>query len=184
MPDQLTNELTHQRTTAPSADFAFNFFPVHLSLLSCGENMMPLGYWTLISREPFRLLISMSVSNYTLTLLRKYHEAVLHFFPWRMREMVVRAGHMTGRDSNKADRIGFILKPADKLQHTRLVAGFEVAYEMVVWKELEGLATDHAQFVFDVVAVHEAAPLDKVQPILFMGEKNFAALGERWRFSK
>lgn len=146
--------------------------------------MMPLGYWTLISREPFRLLISMSVSNYTLTLLRKYREAVLHFFPWRMREMVVRAGHMTGRDSNKADRIGFILKPAEKLQNTQLVAGFEVAYEMVVWKELEGLATDHAQFVFDVVAVHAATALDKVQPILFMGEKNFAALGERWRFSK
>lgn len=49
MPDQLTNELTNQRTTAPSADFAFNFFPVHLSLLSVGENMMPLGYWMLIS---------------------------------------------------------------------------------------------------------------------------------------
>jgi hypothetical protein len=26
--------------------------------------------------------------------------------------------------------------------------------------------------------------LDEVQPILFMGEKNLAALGERWRFSK
>jgi hypothetical protein len=39
-------------------------------------------------------------------------------------------------------------------------------------------------FVFDVVAVHDAVPLDKVQPILFMGEKNLAALGERWRFSK
>jgi len=143
MLDQPTTELTNQHTGAPSADFAYNFFPVHLSLLSCGENMMPLGYWTFISREPFRLLISMSVSNYTLTLLRKYRKAMLHFLPWRMREMVVRAGHMTGRDSNKADRIGFILKPAEKLQYTKLVAGFEVAYEMVVWKELEGLATDH-----------------------------------------
>ena len=95
-----------------------------------------------------------------------------------------RPAHMTRRDSNKADRIGFILKHAEKLQHTKLVAGFEVAYEMIVWKELEGLVMDHAQFVFDVVAVHEAIPLDKVQPILFMGEKNFAAMGERWRFSK
>ena len=73
----------------------------------------------------------MSVSNHSLALLRKYREAVLHFFPWRMREMVVRAGHMAGRDSNKADRIGFILNP-----------------------------------------------------ILFMGEKHLAALGERWRLSK
>jgi hypothetical protein len=38
--------------TAPTADFAFTFFPVHLSLLSAGENTMPPGYWTLISREP------------------------------------------------------------------------------------------------------------------------------------
>jgi hypothetical protein len=65
---------------------------------------------------------------------------VLRFFPWRMRERGVRAGYVTGRDGNPADRIGFILKPAEKLQHAQLVAGFEAAYELVVWKELEGLA--------------------------------------------
>lgn len=92
-----------EQSTPHATEFVYNFFPVHLSLLSVGENMMPLGYWTLISREPFRMMISMSVSNYTLTLLRKYREAVLHFFPWRMREMVVRAGHMTGRESNKKE---------------------------------------------------------------------------------
>ena len=67
-----------------------------------------------------------------------------------MHDMVVRAGHMSGRDVNKVAKIGFVFKPVEKLQNTRLVAGFEVVFEMVVWKELEGLATDHAQFVFDV----------------------------------
>ncbi len=43
-----------------------------------GENMMPLGYWTLISREPFRLLISMIVLNHTLTLFEIIHERAIH----------------------------------------------------------------------------------------------------------
>jgi hypothetical protein len=46
------------------------FFPQQLLLLSVGDNMMPMGYWTAISKEPFRFLICMGVGNYSLTLLK------------------------------------------------------------------------------------------------------------------
>lgn len=87
-----------------TAPFDAHFFPQHLALLTVGENMMPMGYWTAISKDPFRFLICMGVGNYSLTLLKKYREAALHFMPWSERERVVRAGYLSGRDTNKAEK--------------------------------------------------------------------------------
>jgi flavin reductase (DIM6/NTAB) family NADH-FMN oxidoreductase RutF len=65
-----------------SAPFADKFFPLHLSLVSVGDNMLPMGYWTVVSKDPFRFIISMGVGNHSLSLIRKYQEAVIHFMPW------------------------------------------------------------------------------------------------------
>ena len=164
-----------------SAPFASKHFPLHLALLTVGDNMMPMGYWTVVSKEPFRILISMGLGNYSLDLLRKYGEAALQFMPWSEREKVVRAGWISGRDFNKSERLGFNLKPAELLQNTMLVEGADTCYEMVVYKELTGLSTEFALFVLDVVAVHGNTHRE---PILFMTRKDFATLGERWRFNK
>jgi len=67
--------------TPNTAPFNTKFFPQHVLLLSTGENMMPMGYWTVISKEPFRFLICMQLGNYSLGLLREYKEAALHFSP-------------------------------------------------------------------------------------------------------
>ena len=168
-------------TTHTNAPFADRFFPLHLTLVSVGENMMPMGYWTLISKDPFRFLISMGVGNYTLTLIRKYREAALHFMPWRDREKVVRAGWVSGRDVNKADYLGFSLQPADKLEHTMLIDGADTVFETVVHAELDGLSREFAPFVLDVVAVHGR---DHVDPILFLSRKDFATLGEEWKYRR
>ena len=58
----------------PSAPFDANFFPQQVLLLSVAENMMPMGYWTVISKEPFRFLICMQLGNYSLDLLRELNE--------------------------------------------------------------------------------------------------------------
>jgi hypothetical protein len=58
--------------------------------------MMPMGYWTVVSKVPFRFLISMGVGNHTPTLLKKHHEAALHFMRWSEREKVVRSGWLSG----------------------------------------------------------------------------------------
>jgi flavin reductase (DIM6/NTAB) family NADH-FMN oxidoreductase RutF len=94
--------------------------------------MMPIVHWMVISKEPFRFLIAMQLGNYTLTLLRKYQEAAIHFMPWRDRERVVRAGYMSGSFTNKAERLGFKLYPAEKMENTKLVQGADFVFETMV----------------------------------------------------
>ncbi len=169
----------------PNAPYSTGCFPLNLALLSCGENFHPLGYWTIVSKEPFRFLVSIGNGNYTLGLLRKHQECALHFFPWQAREWVVRAGYISGRDVNKTQRLGVQLLPAERLQVTRLVAGYENAYECIVLTELQSISADHAQFVLDVVAAHEHIPAEKRDPILFFTQKNFTNLrGEQWTFRR
>ena len=84
----------------------------------------------------------MGVVNHTLSLLKKYEEAALHFMPWSQRESVVRSAWVSGCDFNKAEKLGFSLRAVEKLKHTMLVEGADTIYEMVVFKELRGLSTD------------------------------------------
>jgi flavin reductase (DIM6/NTAB) family NADH-FMN oxidoreductase RutF len=171
----------NQPQTAP---FEARFFPLHIALLTVGENLMPLGYWTVISKNPFRFLISMGVGNHTLTLLKKYKEAALHFMPWEARERVLRAGYLSGRAVNKAEKLGFVLLPAQVLQHTRIVQGADSIFETRVHMELMNLSREFVPFVLDVVHVHGTQPPIDHQPILFYGQEDFAAVGERWEYQK
>ena len=165
-----------------SAPFDAGFFPQQVLLLSVGQNMMPMGYWTVISQEPFRFLICMQLGNYTLELLREHREAALHFMPWSERESVAKAGHISGRDGPKAPRLGFDLIPAQKLAHTRLVQGADLVYECLVLQELEGLSKEFALFVLDVVASGGSSNPLRRDPILYLSQKDFAALGEKYRY--
>ena len=156
-------------------------FPLHLAFLTVGDKMLP---WMVISKDPFRTLIAMQLDNHSLTLVRKYQEAAIHFMPWRDRERVVRAGYLSGSFTNKAERLGYKLLPADKLQYTKLVEGADITYETVVLKELLGISHEFAPFLLDVVAVHEQVETPERQPILFMKEYKFATVGESWRFRR
>jgi flavin reductase (DIM6/NTAB) family NADH-FMN oxidoreductase RutF len=151
-------------------------------LLTVGENMMPMGYWTVISKEPFRFLICMQMGNYTLDLLREYREAALHFMPWSDRERVIKAGHLSGRDGPKAPKLGYNLIPAEKLHNTKLVEGADISYETVVLQELEGVSHEFALFVLDVIAARcQVGPMRR-NPILFLSQKDFATLGEKYKY--
>lgn len=161
-----------------------NYFLLHLAFLTAGENMMPIAHWMVISKEPFRFLIAMQLGNYSLTLLRKFKEAAMHFMPWSDRERVIRAGYMSGNFTNKAERLGFKLLPAEKLQHTKLVEGADMVFETLVNQELPGISNEFSPFVLDVVAMHgEVETLDR-KPILFMKEYEFSTIGEGWRFRR
>jgi flavin reductase (DIM6/NTAB) family NADH-FMN oxidoreductase RutF len=161
--------------------FTPNFFPLHLALLTVGDNLMPMGYWTVISKDPFRVLISMGVGNYSLGLLQKYKEAALHFMPWSQREKVVRAGWISGRDGNKAQRLGFNMIPAKQLTHTKLVEGADTVFELQLFMVLENISREFLPHVMDVVACHGKR---HGNPILFLTRKDFATLGESWKFQK
>ena len=167
-----------------NSPFSTQFFPLHLALLTVGENMMPMGYWTLISKDPFRFLISMGVGNHSLGLLKKYKEAALHFMPWSDRERVVRAGYLSGRDVHKAELLGYSLVPAEKLQHTRLVEGADAIFEMVIYRELTNLSREFAPHVMDVVATHGSGDVFAHEPILFLSQEQFATVGEKWTYRK
>jgi flavin reductase (DIM6/NTAB) family NADH-FMN oxidoreductase RutF len=146
--------------------------------------MMPIAHWMVISKEPFRFLIAMQLGNHTLNLLRKHQEAALHFMPWKDRERVVRAGYMSGGFTNKAERLGYQLVPAEKLQATKLVEGADSIFETVVFKELPGLSSEFAPFVLDVVAFHGTVPAIDRQPILFIKEYHFATTDGNWKFQR
>ncbi len=167
---------------AETAPFNANFFPQHVLLLTVGENMMPMGYWTVISKEPFRFLICMQLGNYTLDLIREYREAAIHFISWSDRERVAKAGHISGRDGSKATQLGYNLIPAKKLTHTKLVEGADVSYETVVFQELEGLSHEFALFVLDVVATSGSLSPLRRDPILYLSQKDFATLGEKYKY--
>ncbi|MBE2200420.1 MAG: flavin reductase [Anaerolinea sp.] len=165
------------------APFNAGFFPQHVALVSIGNNMLPMGYWTVISKEPFRFLICMGVGNYSLQLLRELGEAAVHFMPWSQREQVVRAGYISGREGDKAKRLGFTWLPANQLQQTKLIAGAETIYETTVFRELTELASrEFVPFVLDVVAIHGISRPQQKSPIIYLSHKDFATLGERWRY--
>jgi len=174
-------------TTQPAPEtIAYNthYFPLHLAFLTVGNNMMPIAHWMVISKEPFRLLIAMQLGNHSLTLLRKFQEAAIHFMPWSDRERVVRSGYMSGDFTNKVERLGFNLIPAEKLQHTKLVEGADIVFETKLFQELLGISHEFAPFVMDAVALHGHVESMDRQPILFMKEYEFATIGEGWRFRR
>ena len=170
--------------STPTAKFNTRYFPLHLALVSVGDNFLPMGNWMVIGKDPFRFLIAMGVGNHSLTLLKKHKEAALHFFPWSERAWIVRAGHLSGRDVNKAELLGRALEPAQKLSATRLVSGYEAVFELVVNRELSMLSREFALYIMDCVASAGTLEPQQRQPILFLSQEDFATLGERWEYTK
>lgn len=156
------------------------FYPMRLALLSVGRNFMPMAWWTPVSKEPFRLLLAVDRKNHTLSLLRSLGEAALSFLPWEERAWVVRAGYLTGRRVDKAKALGVALRPARVLEATWVPEGALGVLELRAREVLED-AGDHALFLGEVVHA-EGGGEAKARPILFLGYRDFATLGERWRF--
>ncbi|WP_018112484.1 flavin reductase family protein [Thermus igniterrae] len=172
----MTDTQREQKQNHPYKAF---FYPMRLALLSAGENFMPLAWWTPVSKNPFRFLLAMDRENHTLGLLRTLGEGALSFLPWEEREWVVRAGYLSGRRVDKGKRLGVALRPARRLAHTWVPEKALAVYELKVTEwPTDG---DHAPFLGDVVHV-EGSREAKERPILFLGFRDFATLGERWRF--
>ena len=169
---------------ADTVPFTSKFFPQQVLVLSCGENFIPMGYWTVISKEPFRFLLCMQVGNHSLKLLREIKEAGLHFFPWEDRDWIDAAGHLSGETTNKAEELRRTLIPAEKLTETKLIEGAEIVFETVLSEELEGLSGTFALFVMDVVHVHGNKPPKKRKPIFYQSVKDFVTTGETWKSSR
>ena len=165
----------------PDAYYA-GFYPMHLGLLSVERNVLPVAWWTPVSKAPFRFLVAIDRTNHSLDLLRTHREAVLHFFPFERWQAVVRAGYLTGKRVAKAERLGFTLRPAERLRSTLVVDDAESAFELTVVREVEEPAGDHVPFVFDVVHVHRRTAPARGRPLLFLGWRDFGTIGERVRF--
>jgi flavin reductase (DIM6/NTAB) family NADH-FMN oxidoreductase RutF len=155
---------------------------MHLGLLSVAGNVMPIAWWTPISKEPFRFLLAIDRKNHSLELLRQHREAVLHFFPFEQRERVIRAGYSSGRRVNKTARLGFRVRPAEKVRDTVVIEDAEAAFELANALEIEEPAGDHVPFIFDVAHVHRLRRPATGQPLLFLGYRDYATLGDRARF--
>jgi hypothetical protein len=104
--------------------------------------------------------------------------------PWSERERVIGAGYVSGRDVNKSELLGFSLRTAEKLTHTRLVDKAEAIFELVVYREITNISREFAPFVMDVVYVHGKTDQVVADPILYLSQESFAPLGETWVFRK
>jgi flavin reductase (DIM6/NTAB) family NADH-FMN oxidoreductase RutF len=155
------------------------FYPMHLALLAVGENFIPIAWWTPISKTPFRFLFAVDKKNYTLALLREKGEAALCFLAWEERAWIVQAGYLSGRQVSKSQQLGISLRPARHLATTKLPEHSLAVFELRVHElPLDG---DHVVFTGDVIHAEGEAEA-KERPILFLGFRDFATLGERWRF--
>ncbi|MGQ9511510.1 MAG: flavin reductase family protein [Thermaceae bacterium] len=155
------------------------FYPMHLALLSVERNFMPMAWWTPVSKEPFRFLLAVDRKNHTLSLLRSLKEAALSFLPWEERGWVVRSGYLSGRRVDKAERLSVPLRPARRLAHTLVPEKALAVFELKV--EEWPFDGDHALFLGEVLHA-EGSPEARRRPILFLGFRNFATLGETWRY--
>ena len=185
---QLKTDRNDPKPTSADSDGATHgryysgFYPMHLGLVSVATNLFPVAWWTPVSKQPFRFLVAVDRRNFSLELVRQYGEAALHFFPYAERERIVRAGYMSGRRRNKAARLGFDPIPATRLAATRIVPGADAIFEMTVRQEILDADGDHAPFIFEVVYVHRGKRPATDSPLLFLGYRDFATLGERSRF--
>lgn len=175
------NDATPNGTDADgSADGRYysGFYPMHLGLLSVATNLFPVAWWTPLSKQPFRLLVAVDRRNYSLELVRQHGEAALHFFPYTERQRIIRAGYLSGRSYTRLQSHPGHAPCSDA--HT---SGCRRDLRDDVRRELADSDGDHAPFIFDVVYVHRGTrPCDRLSPLLFLGFRDFATLGERWRF--
>lgn len=158
------------------------FYPMHLGLMAVAGNVFPIAWCTPVSKEPFRFVAAVDRKNYSLELIRRHREGVLHYFPFDERERVVRAGYLSGRRRDKAARLGFRFRPATALAATGVLEGALAAFELRVHSELAEPEGDHAVFLFDVAHVHRGARPAQAEPLLFLGWRDFATVGKRARF--
>jgi flavin reductase (DIM6/NTAB) family NADH-FMN oxidoreductase RutF len=172
------------KVTNETIPFSAKFFPQHILVASCGDNFFPMGYWTVISKEPFRFLVCVQVGNHSLKLIREIKEVGLHFFPWEEREWIVEAGHLSGENTSKADVLGQKLFVAEKLTTTCLLEGADIIFECKLAEELERLSGTFALFVLDVVHAHGHKLPAKRKPIFYQTVKDYATVGETWRSKK
>jgi hypothetical protein len=63
-----------------------------------------------------------------------------------------------------------------------VVAGADSYYETLILQELDGLSREFGLFVLDVVSAQGHVLPQKRDPILFLSGKDFATLGEKWRY--
>ena len=172
-------------TATPStrgARYYSGFYPMHLGLLAVASNVMPIAWWTPISKEPFRFLLAIDRKNHSLELLRQHHEAVLHFLPFDQRASVIRAGYVSGRRTRKTERLGFHTRASETLRDTVVIEGADAAFELTLVSEIEQPLGDHVPFIFDVSHVHRLRRPASGRPLLFLGYRDFATLGDRDRF--
>jgi hypothetical protein len=157
-------------TTTP---FNARFFPQHILFLTVGDNTMPMGYWIVVSKSPFRFLICMGVGNHSLTLLKKYKEAALHFMPSADKELTL-GNHpeVNHQENNSMMETSGRLFPINSI------------YETVLHQELPNLSTEFVLYAMDVVALHgKKRPIQR-QPIFYLSGDDFATTGESWRHKR
>jgi flavin reductase (DIM6/NTAB) family NADH-FMN oxidoreductase RutF len=114
-------------------------------------NPIPLGWVTMVSREPPMVAISVGLTRYSLEEIRHRREFVLAFPPSTMGKEILYYGTTSGRDVDKLAETPIRTQPATQIDGV-ILSDAVANFECLVVSELT--TGDHVLFVADVVASH------------------------------
>ncbi|MBI2871943.1 MAG: flavin reductase family protein [Chloroflexi bacterium] len=176
------------RTLRNSADSFYCHYPAGATIVTSHahsrDNAMAVAWHAAISRQPPYYAVSISPKRFTHGLIMESGEFVVNFMPFEKGDLVARVAGCSGRDVDKFSAFKIAGCQGSRVR-APVLADAVAAYECrLVGRHTYG---DHDLFVGEVVAVHAESSaltddgrvnLEKVRPIVYMGEDWYATLGQ------
>ncbi|MFC1478944.1 flavin reductase family protein [Candidatus Margulisiibacteriota bacterium] len=161
-----------------------NYGPVTLVTSSFKEqkNVATIAWAMPVSASPGLVAIAVTNKRFTYELIRESREFIINIPTQKMKDVVLFCGSTCGRELDKFSKTG--LTPVDsKKLDTPIV---EECFAHIECKVVnEALVGDHMLFVGDVIAAYtdegvmtaeDTIDIEKVQPLIHLGAKEFAGL--------
>lgn len=114
-------------------------------------NIMSVGWYTIVSSDPWMILVGIDTAAYTYTLIRKTRAFNVAFPDETMARAVLHAGTVHGYQRNKLKETGLITQPALKID-APLIAEAVANFECRLVKILQ--PGDCPLFIGQIVAAH------------------------------
>lgn len=139
------------------------------TMLSVGDNFMPLSWHMPVSKSPFRYAVAIREENYSHQLVKKYREFALNFLNYTYYQTYADAGAVHGDQVDKFALTGLTKKEAEFIQAPLIEEAYMI-YECRLF-DIQRFG-DHDLFIADVLAVHSRQE-EFHQSTLFLGRGHY-----------
>jgi len=148
------------------------------------ENAMAVAWHAPVSFNPHLYGVSISPKRFTYQLIAESKEFVVNFLPFEAAELVASVGGSKGSETDKFQKFGIARNKPVRTAVPILEAAY-AAYECRLVDDRS--YGDHRWLVGEIVATHlmkevftpdEIVDLDKVSPILYLGNEIYATISK------